>query len=429
MERKVVNIGVLGCGTVGCAVVMSLLKNRKALREKTGIDFVVSKVCDKDIKKRRLFPSHFTSSPDDIINVPEIDIVVELIGGTGVALDLIKKAIEGGKSVVTANKAAISEKGKEIFRLAEAKDVYIGFEASVAGAIPVIKTIRESFVGNSITKIFGILNGTTNYILTEMFHNSVNFSTALSSAKKLGYAEADPTLDIKGIDTAHKLSILSTLAFNRYIHWKDIYVEGIEKIEPLDITFTSEFGYRIKLLAVAKREGNNNLDIRVHPALLPSSHLLSFVGGVYNAIYLEGDMFGRSLLYGEGAGGPAAASAVISDIVDIGKKLMHKSMSQKTTTSEDKKLKILPMEEIDTRYYFRFTALDRPGVLAGIARVLGNYKISIASVIQKEESPEKAVPILMLTHRAKESSVRDAITEIDHLSFIKSPTVLLRVEE
>lgn len=428
MGKKSVGIGVLGCGTVGSEVVKSFLRNRKTLKNKTGIDFVITGVCDKDIKKRSLFPSLFTSSPEDIINSPETHIVVELIGGVDAAFDLIKRAIENGKSVVTANKAVISEKGSELFRLAEEKNIHIGFEASVAGAIPVIKSIKESFVGNNILKMFGILNGTTNYILTEMFQNSLNFSTSLSMAKKLGYAEADPSLDIKGIDTAHKLSILSTLAFNRYIHWKDIYVEGIEEIEPLDITFTAEFGYRIKLLAIAKREGNQ-LEIRVHPALLPSKHLLSFVDGVYNAIYLEGDMFGKSLLFGEGAGGPAAASSVISDIVDVGKKLLHNSMPHKIIASEDRKLKLLPMEEIYTRYYFRFTALDKPGVLAGIARVLGSYNISIASVIQKEESPEKAVPILMLTHRANELSVRKAIKEINKLPFIKKQTILLRVEE
>lgn len=428
MDKRTIRIGVLGCGTVGSAVINSLIKNRKSLRDKTGIEFVVAGICDKDIKKRRLYPSLFTQNPEEIIKSTEIDIVVELIGGTDVAFELIKRAMENGKSVVTANKAIISEKGKELFRIAEEKNLHIGFEASVAGAIPVIKTIKESFVGNNILKIFGILNGTTNYILTEMFKNSINFSTALSMAKKLGYAEADPSLDIKGIDTAHKLSILSTLAFRKYIHWKDMYVEGIEKIEPLDISFTAEFGYRIKLLAVAKRD-RETLDVRIHPTLLPSRHLLSFVDGVYNAVYLEGDMFGRALLYGEGAGGPAAASAVISDIVDIGKKLRHNNQPYKTIASEDRKLKLLPVEDIQTRYYFRFTALDKPGVLAGIAKVLGRYNISIASVIQKEESPEKAVPILMLTHRAKELSVRRAIKEINKLPFIKKPTVLLRVEE
>ncbi|MCX8082638.1 MAG: homoserine dehydrogenase [bacterium] len=428
MDKKAVNIGIIGCGTVGSAVVETLLKTRNSLKQKTGVDFIISRVCDKDIKKRSLLPSLFTSNPEDIVNAPDIDIVVELIGGTDIAFDIIKRVLNKGKSVVTANKAVISERGRELFNLAEEKRVHIGFEASVAGAIPVIKTIRESFVGNNILKIFGILNGTTNYILTEMFHNSLNFTTALSMAKQRGYAEADPSLDIKGIDTAHKISILSTLAFRKYIHWKDIYVEGIETIEPIDINFTAEFGYRIKLLAVAKKE-ENKLDIRVHPALLPSKHLLSFVDGVYNGVYLEGDMFGRSLLYGEGAGGIAASSAVISDIVDIGKKLIHNNLPYKTIASEDKTMQLLSVEDVQTRYYFRFTALDRPGVLAGIARVLGENNISIASVIQKEESPEKAVPILMLTHRAKESFVRKAIKKIDKLPFIKSPTVIIRLEE
>lgn len=428
MEKRTISIGVVGCGTVGAEVIKSLARKRKALKEKTGLDLAVSKVYDKDTKKRSLFPSLFTSNLKDITESSDIDIVVELIGGTDAAFEVIKKALKNGKSVVTANKAVISDKGKMLFPLAEEKKLHIGFEASVAGAIPIIKTIQEGFVGNNILKILGILNGTTNYILTEMLNSSVNFSTALSMAQKLGYAEADPSLDIEGIDTAHKLSILSTLAFSKHIHWREIYVEGIEKIEPLDIAFTSEFGYRIKLLAVVKKE-KDTLDARVHPALIPSKHLLSFVDGVYNAVYLEGDMFGKSLLYGEGAGGSAAASAVIADVVDIGKKMTHKNLPHKIIASEDKKLRLLPAEDIRTRYYFRFTALDKPGVLATISKVLGKHNISIASVIQKEESPEKAVPILMLTHSAQESAVRRAIKEINKLSFIKKPTVLLRVEE
>jgi homoserine dehydrogenase len=276
--------------------------------------------------------------------------------------------------------------------------------------------------------MLGILNGTTNYILTRMSLNASNFSQALSQAQKFGYAEADPALDVTGFDTAHKLSILSTIAFNKSVYWKNIPIEGIENIDPMDISFTKEFGYRIKLLAVAQKKGRR-LDLRVHPTLLPKKHPLSPVEGVYNAVYLEGNLAGRSLFYGEGAGGNAAASAVISDVVDIGEKLIYKNLPCKAAFYEDKRIVSLPIEDILTKYYFRFTALDKPGVLSRIAEILGRKGISIASVIQKQESPEKAVPILMLTHTAKENSVQKAISQINKLEIIKKPTVILRVEE
>jgi len=427
MEKKELKIGVIGCGTVGGSVIKSLIANKHALKKKTGIVISVVKAFDKDKSRQKEFPSIFTSSADDIVNSPEIDIVVELIGGVDYAHGIVIKALKNGKSVVTANKALIAEKGREIFGLAGEKNLHVGFEASVAGAIPAIKTIRESFIGNSISRIMAILNGTTNYILTRMSLDRLDFSEALSMAQEMGYAEANPTLDIKGIDTAHKLSILSEFAFNKFVHWKQIPVEGIEKIEPIDIGFTAEFGYRVKLLAVAQRK-DNLLDLRVHPTLLPMKHLLSMVEGVYNAVYIEGDMAGKSLFYGEGAGGGAAASAVVADIVDICKEISQKNIPC-STLYEDEKITTVSMEDIYTRYYLRFTALDKPGVLGGISSVLGKNGISIASVIQKDESPEKAVPVLMLTHRAKEKSMRDAISEIDKLAFIKKPTVIIRVEE
>lgn len=427
MEKKELKIGVIGCGTVGSSVIKSLSRNRQALKKKTGIDISVVKASDKDKNKQKEFPSIFTSSAEDVINSPDIHVIVELIGGVEYAYTLVTKALKNGKSVVTANKALIAEKGKEIFGLAEAKNLHIGFEASVAGAIPAIKTIRESFIGNNISRILAILNGTTNYILTRMSLDRLDFSEALSKAQEMGYAEANPTLDIKGIDTAHKLSILSGFAFSKFVHWKQIPVEGIEKIDPIDIGFTAEFGYRVKLLAVAQRK-DNMLDLRVHPALLPMKHLLSMVEGVYNAVYIEGDMAGKSLFYGEGAGGGAAASAVVADIVDICKEVAQKNLPC-STLYEDEKITTVSMENIYTRYYLRFTALDKPGVLGGISGILGKNGISIASVIQKEESPEKAVPVLILTHRAKEKSIRKAIKEIDKLAFIKKPAVLLRVEE
>jgi homoserine dehydrogenase len=428
MEQKIIKIGVLGCGTVGTHFINALTKNKKVLRDKTGIEFTIVKVLDKDKRKKSLFPDIFTSHEGEILESEDVDVVVELIGGIEYAYEFVKKSLMLGKSVVTANKALISEKGGEIFKLADENKVYIGFEASVAGAIPIIKAIRESFIGNQLSKMLGILNGTTNYILTRMSLNASNFSQALSQAQKFGYAEADPALDVTGFDTAHKLSILSTIAFNKSVYWKNIPIEGIENIDPMDISFTKEFGYRIKLLAVAQKKGRR-LDLRVHPTLLPKKHPLSPVEGVYNAVYLEGNLAGRSLFYGEGAGGNAAASAVISDVVDIGEKLIYKNLPCKAAFYEDKRIVSLPIEDILTKYYFRFTALDKPGVLSRIAEILGRKGISIASVIQKQESPEKAVPILMLTHTAKENSVQKAISQINKLEIIKKPTVILRVEE
>lgn len=427
VNKKVIKIGVMGCGTVGSCLVKALLKKKRLLKDRTGIKFSVVKVFDNDRKKAGIFPALFTSKDSDITDSPDVDIVVELVGGVDYAYRAVKRAIKHGKSVVTANKALISEKGIEIFRFARDGGVHVGFEASVAGAIPVIKAIRESFVGNDLSKMLGILNGTTNYILTRMSMNASDFPHALSRAQKLGYAEANPSLDVTGLDTVHKLSILSALAFNKPVYWKDIPVEGIENIDPMDIAFTKEFGYRIKLIAVANKKGTD-IDLRVHPALLSDTHPLSSVEGVYNAVYIEGDMAGKSLLYGEGAGGNAAASAVIADVADIGKKLYY-GIPCEYAVYEDRKTVIVPMEKICTRYYFRFTALDKPGVLSTIADILGKKGISIASVIQKEESPEKAVPILMLTHTAKEKAVRDAVALIDKLDVIKKNTVLIRLAE
>ena len=427
MKEKIIEIGVIGCGTVGFNFIKSFTKKRREIEKKTGVKFVIKKVYDKDEKKIKPFPEFSCNSVKEIIEDPEIDIVVELIGGIHPAYEFIVKSNKNGKSVITANKALLSEKGKEIFNLAVKNKVYVGYEASVAGAIPVIKTLKESFIGNKITKMLGILNGTTNFILSQMFKYGMNFSDALKKAQKLGYAEADPTLDIGGMDTAHKLSILSTLAFNKPISWKDIYVEGIDKIEFTDIKYAHEFGYRIKLLAIAKIS-SNFLELRVHPALLPSNHLLSSVEGVYNGIFIEGDMIGNSLLYGEGAGGKAAASSVISDVVEIGKKILQKEYIS-PPFYENKKLTIKSMDKISIRYYFRFTALDKPGVLAKISKILGKNNISISSVIQKQENPQKAVPIVMLTHKAEEKNVKKAIKEIDNLDVIKKPTIIIRVEE
>ncbi|MCM8786025.1 MAG: homoserine dehydrogenase [Candidatus Omnitrophica bacterium] len=427
MDRKSVNIGVIGCGTVGSSFVKNLILRKEIIKRKTEIEINILKVFDKDKSKIAQFKNISANSPDEIIENKEIDIVVELIGGTDDAYKFVKRAIENRKSIVTANKALLSKFGYELFKKSKEKNVYIGFEASVAGSIPIIKSLKESFLANKINKILGILNGTTNFILSEMYYKEINFNEGVEKAKRLGYAEADPTLDIKGYDTAHKILILAYLISGEFFQLDEISVEGIDKIEPIDIKFASEFGYRIKLLGICKKE-DKKIEIRVHPALLPKSHLLSLVEGVNNAIYVEGDLIGKSLFYGEGAGGNAASSSIISDVVDISKKIVHKGFVEENFIS-DIGLYLKPFEEIETNYYFRFTAIDKPGVLAKISKILGDNNISILSVIQKQDNPEKAVPIIMLTHKAKEKNVKKAIKEIDKLDVIRKPTITIRLEQ
>jgi len=400
MKTPEIKIGLVGCGTVGTAFLKEIIKKKNEIRKKTGVDITVSKIYDKDKNKKKLLPDKFVSSVDDIIT---------------------------DKSVVTANKAVISEKGKELIKKAEEKGVHLLFEASVGGAIPVIKVLKESFVGNKIITIMGILNGTTNYILSKMYYEGINYSSALKQAQKNGYAEADPTLDIMGIDTVHKLAILSTLAFNIWIDWKKIKTEGIDKIDIEDIRFADEFGYRIKLLGISKIYGKR-IELRVHPVLIPKNHPLSLVEGVYNGIYFQGDMIGRSILYGEGAGSYAAASSVIADVVDVSRRIVNGKKTGDIFYT-GKEVEILPFQEVETKYYFRFTAIDKPGVLAKISKILGDNNISIFSVIQKGENPQKAVPIVMLTHKTIEKNVEKAIKKINKLDVIKNPTVVIRVEE
>lgn len=427
MDKKEINIGVIGCGTVGSTVIEELERKKQYFKEKTGITFRIARISDKDKKKRKIAPDKFTVDPEDIVSDPSIHIVVELIGGVNPAYTFITKAIKNKKSLVTANKALLSERGEEIFRLADENRVHLGFEASVVSAVPVIKSLRETFLGNKISNMYGILNGTTNYILSQMTHRSMEFDDALKEAQKKGYAEADPSLDIAGMDTAHKFCILVRFAFNKSISEKDIFVEGLKNIKRKDIEFAAAMGYKVKLMAIAKRI-ENNLEVRVHPTLIPIEHVLSPVENVYNAVFLEGDLMGKSLLYGKGAGGAAAASSIISDIIEIGLKIESQSFKSLEPV-EDDELKILPFGEISTRYYFRFTLLDKPGVLAKITKVLGDNDISIDSAIQKEKSPKKAVPVVILTHASKEKKVEKAIRLINKMSVVKKPTVVIRIED
>ncbi len=422
-----IRVAVAGCGTVGSHFIEVLRRNRYALKQKTGLSFDLVAAADIQAEKGNLLPGRFFRDARQLVKEPDIDIIVELIGGIHPAYELVKEAILSGKSVVTANKALLSQYGEELMNLAAENRVYIGFEASVGGAIPIIKTVRESFVGTSIKRLLAILNGTTNYILSRMTMEKMPFAAALKKAQEKGYAEANPALDLSGMDTAHKLGILVRYLFHKIISWEKIPVEGIENIDQKDIEFASQLGYRIKLLAVADRR-LNSLQLAVFPALLPVNHLLAVVEDVYNAIYLEGDLIGRSLLYGQGAGGKAAASAVLADVTEIGMKLNQGGYAA-IYWPQDKNLVLESADNFSSRSYLRFTAVDRPGVLARIAYLLGKNNISIASVIQKDQNPRQAVPIVMLTHEAREKSFSRALKEINSLDIIRKPTVRIRMVE
>jgi homoserine dehydrogenase len=431
MKKDKISIGIIGFGTVGTGTVKILLENKEIIKERIGFEINLRRIADLDIFRDRdikLPKSILTSNVDDILSDPETDIVVELIGGIRPAKDFILKAIKNRKHVVTANKALLATEGNEIFTAAHKREVEIGFEASVAGGIPIIKVIREGLVANRIKAIYGIINGTSNYILTKMTEEDVEFSKALKEAKALGYAEADPTLDIEGIDSAHKLAILAYLSYGIPVSYRDIYTEGISRISPQDISFASELGYKVKLLAIAK-ESDSKIELRVHPTMLPKEYLISKVDGPFNAIYIEGDATGSTLYYGRGAGCMPTGSAVVSDIVDIARNIMKNATGRvPVLTKTLRNLKIKRMDDVISMYYFRFSALDKPGVLSKISGILGNYNISIASVIQKGRSVGEAVPLVVRTHKAKERDVRQAISEIDRLPIVMDKTVLIRVE-
>jgi homoserine dehydrogenase len=426
-----INVGIIGFGTVGTGTIRILLTNRDILQERIGFEINLKKIADLDITRDRginIPPDILTTHVDDLLNDPHIDIVVELIGGIRPAKDFILKAIQNRKHVVTANKALLATAGNDIFNAAFEAKVEIGFEASVAGGIPIIKVIRESLVANRIKAVYGIINGTSNYILTKMTEENVEFSEALKEAQNLGYAETDPTLDVEGIDSAHKLSILAALSYGIPISFNGIYSEGISRVSPQDIEFASEFGYKVKLLAIAK-ETDNAVELRVHPTMIPKEYLISKVDGPFNAIYVEGDATGSTLYYGRGAGDMPTGSAVVSDIVDIARNIRKNAIGRipiMTRTLRD--LRIKKMDDVVSMYYFRFSALDKPGVLSKISGILGNYNISIASVIQKGRRVGKAVPLVVLTHEAKEKDVRQALREIDQLPVVMDKTIFMRVE-
>ncbi|NPA40321.1 MAG: homoserine dehydrogenase [Thermodesulfobacteria bacterium] len=425
-----VKIGLLGCGTVGTGVYELLEKNKDIIAERTGFKPVIKKILVKNKKKGRKIPGDLlTTDPREILQDPEIEVVCELIGGEEPAKTFILEALDQGKEVVTANKAVLASYGEVIWNKVAEKDRFLGFEASVGGGIPIIKTLKDSLVGNRINSIIGIINGTTNYILTRMLEERLGFEEALKEAQAKGYAEADPTLDINGMDSAHKIAILASLAFGFFIPVKKVYVEGIESVDLLDLEFSREFGYVVKLLAFAIKK-KNEVEVRVHPALIPQDHVLASIRLNYNALYVTGDFVGEILLYGLGAGKEPTASAVVGDIVDAICYRYAKGCISRVNplTKSSNFCKIKPMEEVEFKYYFRFSAIDRPGVLAKISGILGENHISISSVVQIGRHNEGGcVPIVMITHETKEKNVRKALKQIEKLDVVTDVPKFLRI--
>lgn len=429
---KKINVGLIGFGNVGSGLVKILQDRKNFLSEKVGLDITLKKICDKDTASKRtvsIDKGLLTKDAKEIIDDPKIDIVVELIGGIHPAKEYIAEALRKGKNIVTANKALLAQEGRELFALASDRGKSIYFEASVGAGIPIIKSLREGLVANRFYSIYGIVNGTSNFILSQMSQNNCTFNDALRQARQQGFAEKDPTLDIEGIDSAHKLILLAYLCFGRLVNLDDIFTEGISQISLADVNYAKELGFEIKLLAIAKKEGSE-LEVRVHPTLIRRDHLLASVSGVFNAMYVSSDLAGDLLFYGPGAGQSSAASAVVSDLVDLAQEITTGLFRPTLSIIQDKSIHGLRrISESKGMYYIRFMALDKPGVLAKISGVLAKFGISIASVTQKQRSKADIVPIVMIIHEAKEKNLRDALSIINRLDIIKQKSVAIRMEE
>jgi homoserine dehydrogenase len=430
MEK--INVGLIGFGNVGSAVVKILREKKELLAQRVGSIINIKRICDKDTSPRRsvsIEKGLLTRSAEELINDPQIDIIIELMGGIHPAKEYILAALKKGKHVITANKALLSQEGKELFTYARDRGKNIYFEASVGAGIPIIKSLREGLVANKFNSIFGIVNGTANFILSQMSAQNCTFSEALKEARARGFAEKDPTLDIEGIDSAHKLVLLVYLGFGRLVSLEEVFTEGISRISLLDVNYARELGFQIKLLAIAKKEGDE-LEARVHPTLIPQSHLLASVGGVNNAICVSADLVGNLLFYGPGAGGSSAASAVVADLVDLVKDIKAGLFRPLFNVAADQSIQRLrKIDDVESRYYIRFMAVDKPGVLARISGILAKAGISIASVTQKERQRSQVVPIVMIIHQAREKALRAALGAIDRLGIIKEKSVAIRMEE
>jgi homoserine dehydrogenase len=430
-----IKIGLVGFGTIGAGVVKLLAKNAALLEEKLGARLSLKKIADLDITTDRgvgVAEGVLTTNVDEVLSDPEISVVIELIGGYEPARSFVLKAIANGKHIITANKALLAVHGEEIYAAAAQKGVEVLFEAAVGGGIPVLSAIKGNMAGNNFSTVLGILNGTCNYILTKMTQDGVDFSEVLRKAQELGYAEADPTFDVEGVDTAHKLCLLLSLCFGTRVDLKDIYTEGISSISAVDINYARDFGYKIKLLAIGKRDGER-IEARVHPTMVPVNYPLADVNGVFNAIRLTGDFIGPVMFYGRGAGMEPTASAIVGDVVDVARNMLA-GISRRCAPlgyldERVKKLTIKPMGEIVSKYYIRFNVVDRPGVLARISGALGNSDISIESMMQTARSESDTVPIVIMTHEAREMDVRKALAEIDAFDIIREKSNLIRIED
>src|ERR1051326_2747867 len=437
MKQKI-SVGLIGLGTVGTGAFRILKENAELIRNRVGVPIEITRIAVRDINRDRgiTIPADLlTTNPSHIIDDPNIDIVAELIGGYEPAKELILAAIARGKHVVTANKALLAASGVEIDQAARRAGVNIGFEASVGGGIPVIKALKEALAANRTLSIYGIINGTSNYILTKMTEEDRSFADVLAEAQRAGYAEADPTFDVGGIDTAHKLAILVNLAFGAHVDLKEIYTEGITKISPLDIDFGKALGYKLKLLAIAKMHEGGKAEARVHPTMVPDDYPIAKVGGVYNAIQIVGNACEDIMLYGRGAGSMPTGSAVVGDIMDIGRHILMEpsrklpqSGMEGTNDATGQPVQLQPIESVTSLYYFRLMALDQPGVLSQISGILGRHRISIAQMIQRGRKEGGSVPLVIMTHTALERDIQKAVVEIKGLTCVTEAPVLIRVE-
>lgn len=423
-----IKIAILGCGTVGSGVVKLLHQNNDTIAMRAGGPISLKWVMDLDKDKCRALgieESLITDSFDEVLNDDEVDIVVELIGGIEPAFSFITAAMNKGKHIVTANKDLIAIRGKEIFSIAEANNVDFYFEASVAGGIPIISPLKQSLAGNRIEQVIGILNGTTNYILTKMSRDGSAFDDVLAEAQKLGYAEADPSADVDGVDAARKIAILSSIAFNSRVTLDDVYVEGITRITPADIKYADELGFIIKLLAIGK-EIDGQIQTRVHPAFLPKNHPLAAVNDVFNAVFIQGDAVGEIMHFGRGAGQMPTASSVVGDIIEIGRNIKQQTNGRIGCTCYEEK-QALSIDSLIAQFYIRMTVTDRPGVLAGIAGVFGNHNVSLATVLQKTNLAGMA-ELILITHEVKELDLRDSLIVLQEMSIVSAINNVIRLE-
>jgi len=430
------NVGILGLGTVGGGTYTVLTRNAAEITRRTGVEIKVVQVADRNLDHAKTVTAANVALTDDafaVVNNPDVDVVVELIGGYTLSKELVLKAIANKKHVVTANKALIALHGNEIFAAAQANNVIVAFEAAVAGGIPIIKALREGLGANRIEWVAGIINGTTNFILTEMREKGLNFSDVLGEAQRLGYAEADPTFDVEGIDAAHKLTIMSAIAFGMPMKFEQAYTEGITKLQQVDIKYAEELGYRVKLLGITKRT-DKGVELRVHPTLIPEKRLVANVNGAMNAVVVKGDAVGPTLYYGAGAGAEPTASAVVADLMDVAR-LIDASSAQRVPylafqPDQVQDLPILPIDEIQSAYYLRLRASDKPGVLAEVTKILGDRNISIDAMMQKEpDENETEADIVILTHITIEKNMNAAIAAIEALAAITGKVVRIRMEE